>query len=93
MAFILPEPAAPEPEEDYTKEEIIEALRILDPIEIRILELYAGVDTKTFEMIQPLSYDRIAMMTGYDSESTIEKKLKEIKAAVKEELLYIHYEE
>lgn len=88
-----PEPAASEPEDNYTREEIVESFRVLDPIELRILELYAGVDTKTFEMIPPLSYDRIAMMTGYDSESTIEKKLKEIKAKVKEELIYIHYGE
>ena len=89
-----PEPAAPEPEEeDFTKEEILEALNILDPIDLRILELYAGVDTKKFTNIKPLTYDYIAMMTGYDSESTIEKKLKEIKATVKERLLYIHNRE
>ena len=88
-----PEPAAPEPEDNYTREEIVESFRVLDSIELRILEFYAGVDTKTFEMIPPLSYDRIAMMVGYDSESTIEKKLKEIRAKVKEELIYIHYGE
>jgi len=89
----MPEIPAPEKEEDFTREEITEALRVLDAVELRILELYAGVDTKTFEMIPPLCYDRIAMMVGYDSESTIEKKLKEIKAKVKEELIYIHYGE
>ena len=87
----MPEIPAPEKEEDFTREEITEALRVLYAVELRILELYAGVDTKTFEMIPPLSYDRIAMMVGYDSKSTIEKKLKEIKAKVKEELLYINY--
>lgn len=86
----MPEIPAPEKEEDFTREEITEALRVLDAVELRILELYAGVDTKTFELIPQLSYDRIAMMVGYDSASTIEKKLKEIKATVKEELLYIH---
>ena len=85
--------AAPESAEDYTRDEITQALTILNSIELRIIELYAGVDTKTFEEIQPLTYDRIAMMVGYDSESTIEKKLKEIRAKVKEKLIFIHNEE
>lgn len=88
-----PEIPVPEKEEpDYTREEIKEALKVLSPRELRILELHAGVNTKTFEIIDSMCYDDIAMRVGYASESTVEKKLKEIRTVLKSKLLSIHNE-
>lgn len=88
-----PEIPVPEKEEpDYTREEIKEALKALSPREVRILELHAGVNTKTFEIIDRMFYDDIAMRVGYTSESTIEKKLKEIRTVLKSKLLSLHNE-
>ncbi len=88
-----PEIPVPEKEEpDYTREEIKEALNVLSPRELRILELHAGVNTKTFEIIDRMCYDDIALHVGYASESTVEKKLKEIRTLLKSKLLSLHNE-
>lgn len=62
---------------NYKSEQIKEAIKILSPIERRLLELTTGINFDTFETTEKLSYNKTALLLGM-TESAVQKKRKRI---------------
>lgn len=69
------------------RELIQEAMKVLSPIERRILELTSGVDLKSFEQTDKKTYNQISLLIGMSGSSGVEKKLKRIKKKYQDELI------
>lgn len=68
------------------RELIQEAMKILTPIERKILELTSGIDLDSFEQIDKKTYNQISLLIGMSGSSGVEKKLKRIKKKYQDEL-------
>ncbi len=66
---------------------IQEAMKVLTPIERKILELSSGVDLNSFDKIDKKTYNQISLLIGMSGSSGVEKKLKRIKKKYQDELI------
>ena len=66
---------------------IQEAMKVLSPIERKILELTSGIDLDSFEQIDKKTYNQISLLIGMSGSSGVEKKLKRIKEKYQAELI------
>lgn len=66
---------------------IQEAMKILTPIERKILELSSGIDLESLEEINKKTYNQISLLIGMSGSSGVEKKLKRIKKKYQDELI------
>lgn len=69
------------------RELIQEAMKVLTPIERKILELSSGVDLNSLEEIDKKTYNQISLLIGMSGSSGVEKKLKRIKKKYQDELV------
>lgn len=69
------------------RELIQEAMKVLTPIERKILELTSGIDLKSFEQTNKKTYNQISLLIGMSGSSGVEKKLKRIKQKYQDELI------
>lgn len=69
------------------RELIQEAMKVLTPIERKILELSSGIDLDSLEEIDKKTYNQISLLIGMSSSSGVEKKLKRIKKKYQDELI------
>lgn len=69
------------------RELIQDAMKILTPIERKILELTSGIDLDSFEQIDKKTYNQISLLIGMSGSSGVEKKLKRIKKKYQDELI------
>lgn len=69
------------------RELIQEAMKVLTPIERKILELTSGIDLDSFEQIDKKTYNQISLLIGMSGSSGVEKKLKRIKKKYQDELI------
>lgn len=69
------------------RELIQEAMKVLTPIERKILELTSGIDLESFEQIDKKTYNQISLLIGMSGSSGVEKKLKRIKRKYQAELI------
>ena len=69
------------------RELIHEAMKVLTPIERKILELTSGIDLESFEQIDKKTYNQISLLIGMSGSSGVEKKLKRIKEKYQAELI------
>ena len=68
------------------RELIQEAMKVLTPIERKILELSSGIDLDSLEEIDKKTYNQISLLIGMSGSSGVEKKLKRIKKKYQDEL-------
>lgn len=71
------------------RELIQEAMKVLTPIERKILELSAGIDLDSLEETDKKTYNQISLLIGMSGSSGVEKKLKRIKKKYQDELIRI----
>lgn len=69
------------------KELIQKAMKVLTPIERKILELSSGVDLNSLKEIDKKTYNQISLLIGMSGSSGVEKKLKRIKQKYQDELI------
>lgn len=69
------------------RELIQEAMKVLTPIERKILELSAGIDLDSLEETDKKTYNQISLLIGMSGSSGVEKKLKRIKKKYQDELI------
>ena len=69
------------------RELIQEAMKVLTPIERKILELTSGIDLESFEQIDKKTYNQISLLIGMSGSSGVEKKLKRTKKKYQDELI------
>lgn len=69
------------------RELILEAKKILTPIERKILELSSGIGLDSLEEIDKKTYNQISLLIGMSGSSGVEKKLKRIKKKYQDELI------
>lgn len=75
-----------EPKEEPRKL-ILEAMKVLTPIERKILELSSGFDLNSLEETDKKTYNQISLLIGMSGSSGVEKKLKRIKKKYQDELI------
>lgn len=69
------------------RELIQEAMKVLTPIERKILELSSGIDLNSFEETDKKTHNQISLLIGMSGSSGVEKKLKRIKKKYQDELI------
>ncbi len=79
-------PAEKVESKEEQRELIQEAMKVLTPIERKILELSSGVDLDSLEEIDKKTYNQISLLIGMSGSSGVEKKLKRIKKKYQDEL-------
>lgn len=80
-------PAEKVESKEEQRELIQEAMKILTPIERKILELSSGIDLDSLEEIDKKTYNQISLLIGMSGSSGVEKKLKRIKKKYQDELI------
>lgn len=84
-------PAEKVESKEEQRELIQEAMKVLTPIERKILELSSGIDLDSLEEIDKKTYNQISLLIGMSSSSGVEKKLKRIKKKYQDELVRLGF--